>query len=445
MTPSMLLCHIRGIDSLAAALQSRVEVRFVTLHEPGSIVLRQAGIEHTPLDAFLSDALLHRVLSQAETRLRSLAAALGNAPAAWPALSAAMWARLAPRMMQTLQRDLPEQMAVVEVMRLLAADYGLRLVITPEDVTRDTRTAVLAARALGIPSLHVLHGVNSGAVAAHASVAADRFAVYSAHTREHYLAQGVSPDRMVVTGNPAWDAFARPLDPVARARYCGRHTLDESRPIIVYAMTSTPPLSTSCIAHADFPDRTAEAVVVAFAELALRHPDWQFVLVPHPSQPDAAGRFVDVARSRGLAGLRTGSGSAYECVLACDVLVCTHSNMGIEAILAGKPVVNAALDEVLGDVFLEGAGPLFHEDDAVLWARSSAEIAPAIERALLDGQTQDRLRRSRPVSIERFNGVSDGRAMDRVCDLALSMAGLSGLGDPGGGSMEPSRKGQVKD
>lgn len=422
MTPSILLCHIRGVDALALALRKRTDARFVTLHQPGSVVLERAGIEHTHLDAFLSETLLGKVMDQAQTRLKSLANALRNSPALWPELNVKTWTRLAPQMMQLFQRDLPEQMVIVEVMRQLAADHALSLVITPEDVTRDARTAVLAARALGVPSLHVLHGVNSGTIAAHASVVADRFAVYSEHTREHYVSNGVSPDRIVVTGNPAWDVFARPLDPASRERFCERIGFDLDRPILVYAMTGNPVLSVAGITRAEFHNRTTEAVVRAIAPLAARHPDWQFALRPHPSEPSASELFVALARDLGMNSLRIDQGTAIDCVAACDVFACTHSNMGIEAILAGKPVVNVALDNELGDVFSEGVGPLFTEVDAVLWARDADSIAPTLERALLDDTAREELRRSRPASIERFNGNLDGKATDRVCDLALAMA-----------------------
>ncbi|MFA6239804.1 MAG: hypothetical protein WC655_02680, partial [Candidatus Hydrogenedentales bacterium] len=159
----------------------------------------------------------------------------------------------------------------------------------------------------------------------------------------------------------------------------------------------------------------------AFASLATRKPSWQFVLRPHPSEPDAASRYVAFAREHGLDGLRIDQGPAIECVVACDVFACTHSNMGIEAILADKPVVNIALNDELGDVFTEGAGPLFDEQDAVLWARNRAAIVPALERAALDDNSRDQLARRRASSIERFNGGLDGKSTARVCSLALEM------------------------
>ncbi|MFA6242069.1 MAG: hypothetical protein WC655_14135, partial [Candidatus Hydrogenedentales bacterium] len=270
MIPTILLCHIRGIEDLAASLLKRAEVRFVTLHQPGSVLLERAGIPHTPFDALVTDAMMRNALDQAQPRLKLLVDALRNAPAYWPHPNIATWKVLAPRMLGVLQRDLIEQMVVVDVMKRIASEHAFKLVISPEDVTRDTRTAVLAARSLGIPSLHILHGVNSGAIAVHASVVADRLAVYSEHTRAHYVANGVSPDRIAVTGNPAWDVFAQPPGPEHKTRFCTYLDLDPSHPILVYAMTSVPALSAACIARQGFPVRITEAAIQAFASLATR-------------------------------------------------------------------------------------------------------------------------------------------------------------------------------
>jgi len=113
--------------------------------------------------------------------------------------------------------------------------------------------------------------------------------------------------------------------------------------------------------------------------------------------------------------------SAVCSVAVSDVIVCCQSNLGIEAIIAGKPVVNVVIDEFAQGLFDEGMGHLFNEDDAVLNARTVADIAPAIESALLDLETKEAFFSKRPETIRRFNFSDDGKATERLCALVLTL------------------------
>ncbi|MCP4642447.1 MAG: hypothetical protein GY851_18525 [bacterium] len=423
MKPAILLCMVRGIDYIAKALLERADVELICLHDCSADELERQGIANRRLNAFITDDVCQRAVASAESRGSAVARALheadlsANCAAAGPLPAEPVNRHLAT----VLQRDFPEEILLVDMVRRVACETDLRLIVTPEDICRDTRAIVSAAQRIGVPTLHVLHGYPAGTNHAHDSITADVIAVFSERAKRLYESFGTRPEQVVVTGNPFWDIHSRPPRPDHKEAACAAMGLDPGRPIIEYALTNGTRFSAESVARVNYHLESADVVLQAFTELSRNHPDWQFVLRSHPSEAPQAEQLAARARDAGVDGIHVDLGSAHDAITVVDVLLCTHSNMGIEAILHGKPVINVAIDDILGQLYVEGMGPLFLEDDAVLWARSWDEVGPMVEAALQDEETKDRLLALRPGSIERFNYRNDGNATERMVDLALAM------------------------
>ncbi|MBI5094111.1 MAG: hypothetical protein HZB26_16920 [Candidatus Hydrogenedentes bacterium] len=200
--------------------------------------------------------------------------------------------------------------------------------------------------------------------------------------------------------------------------------MNPEQPIVMYAITYTHRFSKISTTTLDYVKQTTAFVLQAFAELSRRHPDWQFVLRPHPHDMLGPNTLREQASAAGLerVWIDDKKSTPLFAVTLADVMVCTQSNLGIEAILAGKPVVNVVIDEFGHDVFYEGLGPLFLEEDAVIHVRTVEGILSAIEAAVEDPATRKRLLKARPGTIERFHYKLDGKAMERFCTLALEIA-----------------------
>src|SRR5690606_25672456 len=95
------------------------------------------------------------------------------------------------------------------------------------------------------------------------------------------------PDGIVITGNPAWDAFVRPPLPHHKTAICEAMGLDPRRPIVMYAITATADLTATYAAYPRHHVDLAEFVVAAFVELSRKYPQWQFLLRPRPGHLDA--------------------------------------------------------------------------------------------------------------------------------------------------------------
>lgn len=422
---AVLLTLLRGIERMAEFLLDHGDYDIIVLYDMAVPYLEKRGIPCRRLKDFLTEDQQQRARDEAERRAKAAAPAVSEMRAQWPQFDDVAFGLLAGEVRELLDHRVGEEVELIEALRRCASETDLRLVVVHQDICRDTKTVVFAARRLGIPALHLAHGFPYGginSITMRDPSASDIIAVYSERLRDMYEALGVPRERIVVTGNPEWDIHTRGHLPGQKIRACKRMGLDPERPVVTYALTYIDRLSTRNLTHAGYVDQTTEAVVAALAGLSKRRTDWQFVLRPHPNDPDAPANLANLSERFGLENVCIDTETTVVSALAMtDTLVCSHSNMGIEAIIAGKPVVNCAIDEFCKDVFEEGVGPLFLSDDAVILVRETEGIAPAIEAALLDPDARRRFMEARPETLRRFNYLNDGKAMERVCGVMADM------------------------
>ena len=428
MKPAILLSLLRGIDRIAEMLLDRGDVELVLVYDLAAASLEKRGIPFRRFTEFMTDARRERIAMEVARRSKTIGFELhGNSMRTqWPSFDDVSYASVMDTVSNALLTDFFEEAVLVESLRHWAAMSDLRAIVVHQDLCRDTKTLMQTGHRLGIPTFHIAHGFPYGchnAISMRDPMGADQLAVFSERHRALYESLGFPADRLLVTGNPDWDVFTRMPLPGHREGIAATFGLDPAKITVTYAITYANPLSPQNLKHEGYVAQTTEAVVAAFAELSRCHPDWQFVLRPHPNDPEAPKTLMSLAEQFGLQRVVVDNWSApVSCLGMTDVLVCTHSNMGVEAIIAGKQVVNCVLDAYCEGIFEEGVGPLFLPDDAVIHVSRADQIASAVTSALLDPIEHDRFLKLRPETIRRFNDVNDGKATERVCDAILHMA-----------------------
>lgn len=426
--PTILFALLPGIERIAEHLLDRADADLIVLYDMAHESLEAQGIPSRRLTAFLSDEQRTRAADEAARRAQAAAIEFNSSSMReqWPQYDDRTWERLRAMLIESLRRSFFNEIVYINAVRRCVSETDLRLVVVQHDICRDTRTVVHTARRLGIPALHLLHGVPCGCVTGSTlgkALSADVVAVFSEYAKKVYESFGIRSDRIVVTGNPQWDVHLRPPALGFKEYACETAGgLDPTRPIIVYGLTFGHRFSVAGATNFHFGERITDAVLAAFAVLEKKHPDWQFVVRPHPNDNRPPKDLEIRAQNAGLGRVcvdKTTGGLA--CAIMADLVLCVESNLGIEAILAGKPVINCALEEYCRDFFTEGLGPLFRDTDAAVTARRPAEIAAAVETALLDPAVRRRFIEKRPDTIRRFNYSTDGKATDRVCALIIEM------------------------
>lgn len=228
------------------------------------------------------------------------------------------------------------------------------------------------------------------------------FAVMGEAFREQFLAQGVRGKRIVVTGHPTHDAVfrrAQTLDEAARAAIRAQYELPADRQLVLYA--TQPVLWRKVIDHA-----TLERNVRAVAAAVRHQPNRDLVLKLHPREHAEEYAFcatldppVTVLRHAEMPDL----------IAACDLFVSSSSSTVLLAMLLDRPIVTVNFDQVPHFDQFEPIGGTLH-------VRSYDEFAAALDRALTDGPTGERLRDERRRVVERYTRF-DGGAAGRIARL----------------------------
>lgn len=204
---------------------------------------------------------------------------------------------------------------------------------------RAERAAITAARRLGIPAVCIvdLFAIDEVRWIGEAGYA-DRVCVLNDAVRDFLVAAGRSPQEVVTTGNPAFDAVCAPQTSAAGRAMRERQGWQGKR-VLLWAAQEEPAVHPFDGRPGDpgLPGRVLEALA-AWTE---RHPDAILCVRPRAGQPPpqlAGERIVVTGQDWPLHPL----------LHAVDVVVTLTSTVGLEGHLAG-----ARLVQVLGSVFDE--------------------------------------------------------------------------------------------
>jgi hypothetical protein len=204
---------------------------------------------------------------------------------------------------------------------------------------RAERAAITAARRLGLPAVCIvdLFAIDEVRWIGEAAYA-DRVCVLNDAVRDFLVAAGRSPQEVVTTGNPAFDAVCAPQTSAAGRAMRERQGWQGKR-VLLWAAQEEPAVHPFDGRPGDpsLPGRVLEALA-AWTE---RHPDAILCVRPRAGQPPpqlAGERIVVTGQDWPLHPL----------LHAVDVVVTLTSTVGLEGHLAG-----ARLVQVLGSVFDE--------------------------------------------------------------------------------------------
>jgi len=215
-------------------------------------------------------------------------------------------------------------------------------VLVATNSPRAERAAIVAAGQLGVPAicvvdLFILHEAKWIGQPAYAR----RVCVLNDHVRQRLLDYGRSPDEVIVTGNPAFDRLTTPETVHAGVRLRRARGWNDDLITVLWA-------SQIEAARHPFTDRVGDPSLPRRIERYLRdfvaeNPGYRLVVRYHPSEREVFIRqpFVEFSpTSEDIAAL----------LHAVDVVVVTASTVGLEASLAGRPVISVDDSVITADV-----------------------------------------------------------------------------------------------
>ncbi|WP_269531997.1 glycosyltransferase [Chitinimonas sp. BJYL2] len=377
--------------------------------------LAASGSQLIELESLLDGAAEQRIHAGVNTSLSKLAHYFGTTGWEDGCIQLELEeARFQPLLKARADAELPSMVHVIEGLQLAHEQFDIRLLVVSEDLTAVSKTAVIWAKRSEIPSLQLMHGVAlCKPYTVHGALFADSLAVYGQRGLESYLDLGVDPARCFVTGNPAWDAY--PHHVTQRAAYrsllAKRHALDTAKPWIVFATTWAANLT--AVGDPQAFEASLLQFLAAVRDLREAGIEAEFIIKDRMGTHDQAEATLDrLAGSLGLpkSAYCYSDGAAEHWVVAADTLIGTDSNIQVEAMIAGTPVIN------LMNWFGMRLGPSFDAESGVVEVVPD-ELAPILAHLINDPATRQHLGAKVQEAAPRYNTGVDGQAHWRVAEV----------------------------
>lgn len=329
------------------------------------------------------------------------------------------WSALRTLIDARLQAELPTVVTLLESLARVQRDYRLSLILGSEDVMLIAKVTMLWARTQEIPSLHLSHALAlNDPYTVHGRQVADITAVYGQRGLEGYLDYGVPPERLRVTGNPAWDGI--PERCVARAEHAqalrAKHGLRAEEPIVVFGTT----WASGHSAHGDQAifERTVAAFIDACETLFSAGLTFNPVIKDRPPNFQfGETRVGELLRER-----KADPGRYFYLVedgplwpVVADVLIAVDSNYCVEALLCGTAAINLRHpgNMPFGPCYAAEAGIA----DVV-----AAELPEALGHLLRDPAARACQVAASALHAPYYNVAQEGDAARRVAQLMGEMA-----------------------
>jgi glycosyltransferase involved in cell wall biosynthesis len=328
---------------------------------------------------------IERFLSKT-TRRRSFASFYSKSKVEQQGTFKSLAYRLAPKLVYYVAKMLRLEMP------------GIIIVLT--DSTPPCRIAVLAGKVAKVPSLLLLHSGLIGWIYDCPAFVSDKIAVMGEFAKRVLIADYVDENKIVITGRPSYDALIRVQAGFDKKAICSRFGLNPSEKIAVYTTENLPPRESEVMAR---------VVCKALKEFS----GVQSVVKVHPSELDLS-MYKNLTKELGLVSLITREASIYEVLYVCDVMITGFSATALDAMILDKPVIAMNLTG------FEDPLP-FAESGAAIGVYQEADLKEAIRKGLYDESIKGRLRKSREKFVFEHAYKKDGKASERVAELAYQM------------------------
>lgn len=288
---------------------------------------------------------------------------------------------------------------IYNIMRLLQLSKPNIVIVMSEGIM-PPKVAVAVAKLADIPTLLLMQLGMLGRNYECPHLLADKISVAGDFIRELIIKCGISENRVVVTGRPAYDAFIQAEQNYDKVEICKRLGLDPTKRILVYCTEN-------------LPQRETRDTVLTICNGIRRFSDLQVIIKVHPAELSVS-IYEEVAKMVGIKALVTRDAKISEILFICDVMITGFSTTALDAMILDKPVITMN--------FTGLPDPIpFAESGAAVGVYERGEIERAIEEGLYDETVKAKLRENRDQFVYEQAFRKDGKATDRVVSLIEQM------------------------
>lgn len=284
---------------------------------------------------------------------------------------------------------------------------GVAAVVLNETETKIGRVPARWARSRGVPVFMVTHGANLNRYyTCTAGVEADRAFVYGERGMDALLDQGLTREKVTVTGNPGWDGYAerRSAKAAVREQIVAAANFPPALPIVVFVTTWSAKLS--AFGDPTLQERLVRAVFTACARLEAAGIQLNLLVKARPLDRMGKAELAAVAASVGLSGFGFTSGEMAAPLAAADLVVGYDTGAFVEAMLLDVPCIN------LWDASSWIFGPPFAATDAIplVLMDDPERLAGVMREVLFDRATRERLAANAALRVNALSLPGHGAA-----------------------------------
>jgi hypothetical protein len=250
--------------------------------------------------------------------------------------------------------------------------------------------AEFAARR-GIPSLVIQNHLTGGPTFGHLPLSSSVMAAWGTVSRDWMAAGGAPPEKLTIVGSPYAAALRRTLG--------GGHGDRSAGPLVVATNNYDPDQN-----------RAMASACVAYGAARGR----RVVFRPHPSEPD--GLYRAIIKKAGAAYAAVARDEPLNRILGeAGVVVTCQSGIGVDAVVAGVPLVHVNLMRGVADYIP------YVEYGAALGVGDAADLAAAIDEAV--AAPPERFDAGREAFARAYLGAAAGDPFEKLAALARGLEG----------------------
>ena len=303
-------------------------------------------------------------------------------------------------------REFIRLIPLVAVARHILEKHRPSLIISADDADQRCRIYSLTAKAKGIPSLLVQQGLTEKTYPEWRFFSQTAVAAMGAISCDDMISQGVPNEKITVTGHPGFDCFASSSPEQSKQL---RATLGVSERHKMILFVSQP----YRVGFFDTPGNRREMIKAIFKACS-SITDTTLVIKPHPA--DNKRELKRLFENSQQVVMVDPKLDVVPLVKASDVVITFFSTVALQAIYAGRPVINVAFPG-------SGGLQIYKESGATWIACSTAEIVEHLQ-TLTGSSRQDSIA-TRQGAREQFLRdmvyLLDGLATKRVVKVARSL------------------------
>jgi len=231
-----------------------------------------------------------------------------------------------------------------------------------------------------------------------------KMAVFGDVTKELLVSEGISPEHIMVTGNPKFDYLSSARASDCKSKICQRYDIPEDKDIVLL-------LTGYFVEGGEWTSDQRKQFVMAIYEATSKLPQSKLIIKLHPIVEKEAD-YEEIIRDLPEPPIICQDVALWELLHACSLAITVMSGAGLEAMAAGKPLL---IVNLFGDVIP------FDETSGATVVRKEDDLLRALETILYHGLSED-MKEAASNFVYRHAHVQDGKAAKRIADLIVQMA-----------------------